>query len=147
MAGSRILLIDNSFGSESIKKILEEEDYLVTQVEDLQEARKDCLKFNIILIDLFLPWIKGEQLVQEFREKSKTIIIIAVTARCEITGDCIIPKTEMGKEFLLHILDKFPVVISNTDLDGINCIIQKPFRPELLIHVLNYFSKKKKPCS
>lgn len=80
-----ILIIEDEAGISHIeKKYLEKEGYEVEQAFDGNEALKilEEKEFDLILLDLMLPGISGEQLMEYIRANSPTPVIM-ITAKVE----------------------------------------------------------------
>jgi DNA-binding response OmpR family regulator len=107
----RILIIeDNQMVVKSLHYKLSREGYQVTAAEDGREALKilDEQSFHLILTDLMLPFINGNQIIQHIKEKyPSTPIIVLSTSRQESI-----------------IMDAFNL--------GVDDFITKPFSPNEL---------------
>ncbi|MEE9406574.1 MAG: ATP-binding protein [Polaribacter sp.] len=86
LVGKRILVADDDFLNQTIvAHILNKEEVIITQVKDGLEAL-NMLKtknFDIVLLDIHMPNITGEELVQlksDFKEENKEIPFLALTA-------------------------------------------------------------------
>lgn len=80
----RILLAeDDEVLSDGISKALEQCGYAVTLVEDGLKANLALLNqsFDLVILDLGLPELDGLQVLQLFREHSKNVPVLIVTAR------------------------------------------------------------------
>jgi len=80
----KILLVDDSKENRTtLKTYLSEIGYSVIsrrdEIEALKILKKKKDKINIVIIDVKMPKIKGEGLIQKIRETSKTIGIIIIT--------------------------------------------------------------------
>lgn len=77
--GYRILMIeDNQSIAESVKQKLEEEQFQVTLVFNGRDALLEFSKFqfDLVLLDLYLPELSGEEVLQNIRRKSNVPVII-----------------------------------------------------------------------
>jgi len=112
--GFKVLLADdNRVNAKISKRILENFGFEVYVVNDGQEA-VDLFdeSFDLILMDIQMPIKDGFQASTEIREKSKDVVIIALTANDAET------------------------VNSNGEKCGINGIIEKPFTKEKVKKIL-----------
>ena len=83
-AGQSILVVeDEPKIREGLKDFLEFQEFTVTVVDDGLEAERivDAKRFDLILLDLMLPNISGEQLCRKWRQQGRTIPIIMLTAK------------------------------------------------------------------
>ena len=79
----RILIIeDEPKVVEFLKKGLEEQDYDVDVAYDGQMGERIAIKniYDIILLDVVLPYINGYELCKKIREKNQNVPIIMLTA-------------------------------------------------------------------
>ncbi len=75
----QILLVeDNVSIASAIKAALTQENFVVTSVYDGQQAIELFAKnaYDLVLLDLFLPSVRGEDVLKYIRQKSDTPIII-----------------------------------------------------------------------
>jgi DNA-binding response OmpR family regulator len=84
----RILIVeDEAKLAEALKKGLELKGYTVDWLDDSEKARTRILlyrnEYDLILLDLMLPGIGGDQICKEVREEGVTTPIIILTARDE----------------------------------------------------------------
>jgi DNA-binding NtrC family response regulator len=84
---STILIIDDEAGiRDSLLSILVEEGYSVEAVENGKQAIKICEKmnFDVALIDINLPDIKGTELLAKLKQISPKIVRIIITGHPSI---------------------------------------------------------------
>lgn len=85
MNNIKILIIEDEVGiSKIIKSYLEKENYKVYQAFDGEEGLKVFNEedIDLILLDLMIPKISGEEVIKEIRNKSE-IPVIMVTAKVD----------------------------------------------------------------
>ena len=83
-AGQNILVVeDEPKIREGLKDFLEFQEFRVTVVDDGLEAERivEAQRFDLILLDLMLPNISGEQLCRKWRQQGRTTPIIMLTAK------------------------------------------------------------------
>lgn len=83
-AGHNILVVeDEPKIREGLRDFLEFHDFKVTLAEDGLSAERmvDAGRFNLILLDLMLPGISGEQLCQKWRRQGLATPVIMLTAK------------------------------------------------------------------
>ena len=76
----RILIVeDDAQNNQMLRKYLEEHDYVCSQAFSGSEAKLlfSIQEFDLILLDLMLPGIPGEELVSLFSEKTPVIVLSA----------------------------------------------------------------------
>ena len=86
----RLLLVDDDvFIVDLFRMALENEDYAVETAFTGEQALKamESTKFDLVILDIFLPDIKGDRVVEKIREKNNDVRIILITghetyARC-----------------------------------------------------------------
>lgn len=74
-----ILVVEDDVNiNELLKETLEKEGYVCTQAFSGTEARMllDQKTYSIVLLDLMLPGIPGEEVLKEIRKKGKTPVIV-----------------------------------------------------------------------
>lgn len=74
-----ILVVEDDVNiNELLKETLEKEGYVCTQAFSGTEARMllDRNTYSIVLLDLMLPGIPGEEVLKEIRKKGKTPVIV-----------------------------------------------------------------------
>ena len=82
--GHNILVVeDEPKIRDGLRDFLEFQEFDVTVVDDGLEAERivDEKRFDLILLDLMLPNISGEQLCQRWRQQGRTMPIIMLTAK------------------------------------------------------------------
>ena len=86
MNGRILIVEDNREISKLISDFLQQNEYEVRAVYDGDNAEK-LLKnqdFDIVIMDLMLPGISGEQLIRDFRKYSdKPVIVISAKSMME----------------------------------------------------------------
>lgn len=83
-AGHSILVVeDEPKIREGLRDFLEFQEFTVTVVDDGLAAERivDAKRFDLILLDLMLPNISGEQLCRKWRQQGRTTPIIMLTAK------------------------------------------------------------------
>lgn len=86
MRKEEILVVEDDIDINNlIKKTLEKYRYIVTQAFSGSEAllRLDINEFDIILLDLMLPGVCGEELIKNIRAK-KEVPIIVISAKSSL---------------------------------------------------------------
>ncbi len=76
----KILIVeDDAKNNEMLKEYLEGQGYVCTQAFSGSEAKLlfDMDKYDLVLLDLMLPGISGEELVSVFSEKAPVIVLSA----------------------------------------------------------------------
>jgi len=114
-AGSRILIVEDEDSlAIGLEYNLSEEGYIVTIAPDGKEAL-NCVnskKFDLVLLDIMLPYLDGFQVAQKIREKFPQMPILMLTARTaakdrikglEIGADDYLAKPFHLEELLLRI--------------------------------------------
>lgn len=91
MADKRVLIVEDHTSVRTlIRVILETEGYRVVEAGDGREAVESAenLKPELIVLDLMMPGMDGERVIEELREKPETkeIPILVVTAKEEAVG-------------------------------------------------------------
>ncbi|MDY0075099.1 MAG: response regulator transcription factor [Acholeplasmataceae bacterium] len=85
--GQKILIVeDNVLISRSIETKLKEEMFEVKAVFDGDEAIKqfDMLKYDVVLLDLMLPKVSGEDVLKHIRNKGDVPVIIISTKDSDV---------------------------------------------------------------
>ena len=121
--GQNILVVeDEPKIREGLKDFLEFQEFSVTVVEDGLEAERivDTKRFDLILLDLMLPNISGEQLCQKWRQQGRTTPIIMLTAKGQenekIAGLDMGADDYVTKPFSLEeLLSRIRAVLRRTD--------------------------------
>lgn len=113
--GSRILLVeDEETLAVGLEYNLSEEDYVVTWAEDGKKAIEcfESQSFDLIILDIMLPFYNGFEVAQMVREISPQMPILMLTARTaakdrvkglEIGADDYLTKPFHLKELLLRV--------------------------------------------
>ncbi|EEB35448.1 response regulator receiver domain protein [Anaerococcus hydrogenalis DSM 7454] len=94
----KILLIEDEKGiSKIMKSYLEKEDYKVFQAFDGKEGLEifESEDIDLVLLDLMIPKISGEDLIKEIRNKSN-VPVIMVTAK--VSEDDIVNGLKLGAD-------------------------------------------------
>jgi DNA-binding response OmpR family regulator len=122
-AGQSILVVeDEPKIREGIKDFLEFHGFAVTVVDDGLAAERiaDARRFDLILLDLMLPNISGEQLCRKWRQQGLAVPVIMLTAKGQETER--IAGLDMGaddyvtKPFSLEeLLARIRAVLRRTD--------------------------------
>lgn len=110
----RILVVEDDIDINNlIRKTLEKSGYIVTQAFSGSEAllRLDIADFDMILLDLMLPGISGEELIKKVRlNKELPIIVISAKSSLEdkvnvlnIGADDYITKPFQGEEIIARV--------------------------------------------
>ena len=123
-AGHSILVVeDEPKIREGLRDFLEFQEFAVTTVDDGLEAERivDARRFDLILLDLMLPNISGEQLCRKWRQQGRTTPIIMLTAKGQ-ESECI-AGLDMGaddyvtKPFSLEeLFSRIRAVLRRTDV-------------------------------
>lgn len=107
---------------EGLKDFLEFQEFTATVVEDGLAAERivDAQRFDLILLDLMLPNISGEQLCQKWRQQGRTTPIIMLTAKGQenekIAGLDMGADDYVTKPFSLEeLLSRIRAVLRRTD--------------------------------
>ncbi|MHC4836465.1 MAG: response regulator transcription factor, partial [Planctomycetota bacterium] len=114
-AGQSILVVeDEPKIREGLRDFLEFQEFTVITVDDGLKAERivEEKRFDLILLDLMLPNISGEQLCQKWRQQGRTMPIIMLTAKGQETekiagldmgADDYVTKPFSLEELLSHI--------------------------------------------
>ena len=120
---NHILIVDDDDRIRNLlKDYLSENHYIVSTAENAQQAKEklQCLKFDIMILDVMMPGQNGYELTKEVKKQIK-IPIILLTAKGEVENR-----------------------IKGLEL-GADDYIGKPFEPkELLLRIKNIISKNNK---
>lgn len=107
---------------DGLKDFLEFHEFTVTVVSDGLEAERivDSRRFDLILLDLMLPNISGEQLCRTWRQQGRTTPIIMLTAKGQekekIAGLDMGADDYVTKPFSLEeLLSRIRAVLRRTD--------------------------------
>lgn len=114
-AGSRILLVEDEDSlAIGLEYNLSEEGYSVTIAADGRQALKqiDSKQFDLVILDIMLPYLDGFQVAQKIREQFPRMPILMLTARTaakdrirglELGADDYLTKPFHLQELLLRI--------------------------------------------
>ena len=117
---AHILVVDDDDGIRSlVKKLLNENNYLVTTADSAEDASEKIkiIKFDLIVLDIMMPGKNGLEFIEENKKNLDTPIIL-LTAKgeakeriegLEVGADDYLPKPFEPKELILrikNILDK-----------------------------------------
>jgi excisionase family DNA binding protein len=119
--GSVLIVDDDPMITEVLKEIVKDQHHTVTTA-DSGEAALNLLKkqhFDLIFLDLKLPGISGNDLLEEIKEKDKNAIVVVITAFADD-----------------------PVALKAMSL-GPLMLVRKPFREKDIIEILNVVMKPK----
>jgi two-component system alkaline phosphatase synthesis response regulator PhoP len=122
-AGHSILIVeDEPKIRDGLRDFLEFQEFSVTVVDDGLAAERivDARRFDLILLDLMLPNISGEQLCQKWRQQGRTTPIIMLTAKGQeaekIAGLDMGADDYVTKPFSLEeLLSRIRAVLRRTD--------------------------------
>lgn len=118
---TKILLVEDE---ESIRKLiaydLSKANYQVVQCEDGKQALQKGLEeaFDILILDWMLPYVSGIELVEKFREKGITSVIMMLTAKDD-------------EEDILKAFEA-----------GVDDYVAKPFSPRQLLARIHAHAKR-----
>jgi two-component system alkaline phosphatase synthesis response regulator PhoP len=113
--GSKILLVeDEEVLAVGLEYNLSEEEYIVTIADDGRKAIEyfESQEFDLIILDIMLPFYDGYEVAQRIREKSPQIPILMLTAKTsakdlvkglEIGADDYLTKPFHLQELLLRV--------------------------------------------
>ena len=122
-AGQNILVVeDEPKIRDGLKDFLEFQEFIVTVVDDGLAAERivNEKRFDLILLDLMLPNISGEQLCRQWRQQGRTTPIIMLTAKGQekekIAGLDMGADDYVTKPFSLEeLLSRIRAVLRRTD--------------------------------
>lgn len=122
-AGQSILVVEDEPNiRDGLKDFLEFQEFTVTVVDDGLAAERigETQRFDLILLDLMLPNISGEQLCQKWRQQGRTTPIIMLTAKGQekekIAGLDMGADDYVTKPFSLEeLLSRIRAVLRRTD--------------------------------
>ncbi len=94
MIQSKVLVVDDERGiRESLAMILEDDGYIVVSARDGEEALQKIkeLKIDLVILDVWLPKIKGPELLKEILSIKENLPIIMISGHGDIetAGDCL----------------------------------------------------------
>ena len=112
MIASVLIVDDDSDVRRMLSSVLEDEGYSVEAVDNGREAIKTCekLPFDVALVDINLPDVKGTELLHELKRLQPRMVKIIITGE---------PSVENAVKALYEKADGF---------------ITKPFDPQELAH-------------
>jgi len=119
----RVLIVEDDISTaESISEIIRKREFRSETAKTGQDAveRIKRKRFDLVILDIFLPDCKGHELIPQFKELWPGIGIVAMTGN-------------NSRELELKVRNQ-----------GINYYMIKPFRLEEVTGVLDYISKKKR---
>ena len=111
-----ILLVEDEFHiNELLKETLEKEGYGCVQAFSGTEARMllEKYQYDVVLLDLMLPGIPGEEVLKEVRRHGKTPTIV-LTAK-----DTIDSKVEFLRNGMMLDKDSYRITIDDRELETI----------------------------
>jgi len=118
-----ILIVEDEV---SVAEVIEQEIETLGHIVDTTYNGKDAMKklrekrFDLMLLDIYLPDCRGHELIPKFREAQPDIRIVTMTGY-------------NTKELEMEVRQK-----------GILYYMVKPFRIEEMKEILDYISKKRK---
>ena len=83
----KILIIEDDFElSNELKILLDNNGYHGIILQDLQNALENIIKINpdLILLDIKLPYLNGQQLLKQIRKNSNVPVIMVTSKDSEI---------------------------------------------------------------
>ena len=83
----KILIIEDEIDlREELKILLEENGYEAIILKSFENAKKDILTINpdLVLLDIKIPYISGQQLLKEVRKESDVPIIMVTSKNTEM---------------------------------------------------------------
>lgn len=111
----KVLVVEDDNGIRmAISSILERQGYAVTNVSDGEEALKQVDKADVVLLDIFLPKITGDEFLRRIRSKGNMVPVVLMSAA-------------MGEAEALECFKEFKVVN----------YVAKPFRTKDLVEKVN----------
>lgn len=111
----KVLVVEDDNGIRmAISSILERQGYAVTNVSDGEEALKQVDKADVVLLDIFLPKITGDEFLRRIRSKGNMVPVVLMSAA-------------MGEAEALECFKEFKVVD----------YVAKPFRTKELVEKVN----------
>lgn len=111
----KVLVVEDDNGIRmAISSILERNGYVVNSVSDGEEALKQVDKADLVLLDIFLPKITGDDFMRQIRSKGNMVPVVLMSAAMQ-EGEAM----ECFKEF--KVVD----------------YVAKPFRTKDLVEKVN----------
>ena len=135
----KILIIEDDFElSNELKILLDNNGYHGIILQDLQNALENIIKINpdLILLDIKLPYLNGQQLLKQIRKNSNVPVIMVTSKDSEIDeilamsygADDYITKPYNPTILLLHIKATFKIlnkIDNNLVYHGVNINLSK----------------------
>uniref|UniRef100_UPI0023F03963 response regulator transcription factor n=1 Tax=Peptoniphilus duerdenii TaxID=507750 RepID=UPI0023F03963 len=81
----KIMIVEDDIDINNLlKELLNEEGYEITQCFTAREALlMEISEFDLILLDLMMPFMSGEDFIKEVRERGMSIPIIVLSAKID----------------------------------------------------------------
>ena len=117
MDPKKVLVVEDDNGIRmAIQSILERQGYQVSSAIDGEEALKQVedTRFDVVLLDIFLPKITGDEFLRRVREKKNLVPVVLMSAA-------------MPEDQALECFKQFKVVN----------YVSKPFRTKDLVEKVN----------
>lgn len=77
----KILVVEDDNGIRmAVSSILERQGYDVTTVTDGEQALKQVDKADIVLLDIFLPKLTGDEFLRQIRNKGNMVPVVLMSA-------------------------------------------------------------------
>jgi two-component system alkaline phosphatase synthesis response regulator PhoP len=77
----RVLVVEDDNGIRlAISSILERQGYEVTNVTDGEKAMEQVDKADVVLLDIFLPKITGDEFLRRIRNKGNMVPVVLMSA-------------------------------------------------------------------
>lgn len=81
MDKKKVLVVEDDNGIRmAISSILERQGYLVNSVSDGEEALKQVDKADVVLLDIFLPKLTGDEFLRLIRSKGNLVPVVLMSA-------------------------------------------------------------------
>jgi two-component system response regulator RegX3 len=111
----KVLVVEDDNGIRlAISSILERQGYEVTNVTDGEQALEQVDKADVVLLDIFLPKITGDEFLRTIRSKGNMVPVVLMSAA-------------MGEAEAMECFKEFKVVD----------YVAKPFRTKELVEKVN----------
>jgi CheY-like chemotaxis protein len=127
----RVLVVDDDpLVCETIEVLLQRQGFVVT-VADGGETGLSALEsatFDLMLVDIFMPHMRGFESIRVFHERAPAIPLIAMS------GYAFASTASPSPDFLRMALEL-----------GATCCLRKPFTPQALLNVVNECLSKAAP--
>jgi DNA-binding NtrC family response regulator len=126
---SILVVDDDATVRKSLSSILSQEGYLVETVENGKEAIRSSEKsrFDIALVDIKLPDMKGTELLSRLKEKQPHLVMIVITG---------FPTLENAMETVNEGADGY--ILKPFDVQKLLEMIRKHLKREIAEHVTNW---------